>query len=402
MEKKQVQKLKLPDAPGVYLFKKGKTILYIGKATSLRDRVRSYFSNDIIKTRGPRIIDMVTQATTVDHVTTDSVLEALILESTLIKKHKPKYNILEKDDKSYAYVVITKEDFPMVTTDRARNLEFEEKIASKYKYVFGPYPHGGQLREALKIIRRIFPFRTGKALSTLYKEMGLEPDTGNVAAKRAYQKNINHIRLFFQGKKKELESALKKEMMQYAKKQQFERADKIKQQLFSLQHIKDVSLLKHENIQQDTEAVRIEAFDVAHQSGQHTVGVMTVVTNGEPHKSQYRKFIIRTARKSDDVGALRELLTRRLKHTEWTLPDIIVIDGGIAQRNVAEKVVREAGLSFSIVNVVKDDKHNPHKFIGTKKIIDTYKKDIILANSEAHRFAISFFRTKQRKELLTP
>lgn len=400
MQLKDYKTAKLPDKPGVYLFKKGKEILYIGKATSLKDRVRSYFSNEVIKTRGSRIVDMVTQSIVVEHMVTDSVLEALVLESNLIKKHKPKYNILEKDNKSYNFVVISKEDFPIVTTERGRTLEFEDSLNKKYKYVFGPYPHGGQLKEALKIVRRIFPFRAGKQLSSIYREIGLEPNTDSNDAKKEYQKTINHIRLFFQGKKRELESALKKEMKNYAKEQKFEMAEKIKQQLFSLQHIKDVSLLKQEQINSDVETVRIEGFDVAHQSGQNTVGVMTVIMYDEPQKSEYRKFIIRTAKKGDDVGALKELLERRLKHTEWQMPDVIVIDGGIAQRNVAEKVIRQMKVKTQIVNIVKDDRHKPKSFIGREDLIKKYKNLFILVNSEAHRFAISFFRNKQRKDFL--
>ena len=109
MDSQYLKKTKLPDLPGVYLFKKGKGIMYIGKATLLKDRVKSYFSNDLIATRGPLIVDMVFQADNIDFIKTDSVLEALILESNLIKKHQPKYNTKEKDDRSYNYVVITKE-----------------------------------------------------------------------------------------------------------------------------------------------------------------------------------------------------------------------------------------------------------------------------------------------------
>ena len=119
--KNQVKKL--PDARGVYLFKKGKEILYIGKATSLKDRVRSYFIGDLINTRGQFIVDMVFKAEKIDYLKTDSVLEALILESNLIKKHQPKYNTKEKDDRSYNYVVITKEDFPCVLLVRGRSLK---------------------------------------------------------------------------------------------------------------------------------------------------------------------------------------------------------------------------------------------------------------------------------------
>src|SRR3989304_5679011 len=142
MTKKELNKFKLPDGPGVYIFKKGKKILYIGKATSLRDRVRSYFSSDLVKGRGERIVAMVAAATSLAHQTTDSILEALILEANLIKKHQPPYNVDEKDNKSWNYVVVTKEDFPRVLIIRGRDLYSLKAESWKLKATFGPFPHG--------------------------------------------------------------------------------------------------------------------------------------------------------------------------------------------------------------------------------------------------------------------
>jgi excinuclease UvrABC nuclease subunit len=151
------KKLNLPDGPGVYFFKKGVDTLYIGKATSLRDRVRSYFNDDLIQTRGRLLVDMVTQADTITFQETDSVLEAFILESELIKKYLPRYNTKEKDNKSFNYVVITKEEFPRVLVVRGRNLEQANQAGStkqeqidalgfEYTDVFGPFPFGAELR----------------------------------------------------------------------------------------------------------------------------------------------------------------------------------------------------------------------------------------------------------------
>jgi len=122
MKKSDLKKYKLPHNPGVYFFLKGKDILYIGKATSLGDRVKSYFGKDLINTRGPMILDMVVQTTKIKYEETDSVLEALILESNLIKKYQPKYNVKEKDNKSFNYVCITKDIIPKVLIIRGRNL----------------------------------------------------------------------------------------------------------------------------------------------------------------------------------------------------------------------------------------------------------------------------------------
>jgi len=159
MQSKNIKKIiqKLPDTPGVYFFKRGENILYIGKATSLRDRVKSYMSKGVFDTRGPLISKMLNEFDQISYQKTDSVLEALILEAHLIKKHQPPANILEKDDRSFNHVVITKEDFPRVLVVRGK--ELQENIIYDISYKFGPFPNGGQLKEAVKIVRRLFPFR---------------------------------------------------------------------------------------------------------------------------------------------------------------------------------------------------------------------------------------------------
>lgn len=387
-----LKKINLPDAPGVYRFMHGKNILYIGKATSLRDRVRSYFSNDLLKTRGALILDMATRANNVEFTQTDSVLEALILEADLIKKFQPLANTKEKDNKSYSFVVITKEKIPRVLIERGRTLSFDPK---GYQEVFGPFPSQMQLREALKIIRKIFPFRSDESDSRLYRQLGLNPDTADKEAVVKYKSNLRHIKLFFKGKKKELNKQLEKEMKALAKAQDFEGAAKKRNQIFALNHIKDVSLLKHDN--EEVSGFRIEAYDAAHLSGKNSVGVMTVMENGAVQKSAYRKFILRKAARGDDVGSLEEILSRRLAHTEWPDASLIVVDGSVAQRNRALKVLKDAGKNIPVVGVVKNEAHKPQSLLGDENIIKEYKRSILLVNNEAHRFAIDFYRQKQRR-----
>jgi len=277
MKIKDHKKINIPDKPGVYFFMKGKTILYIGKATSLRDRTRSYFPSTTLGTgrlldsRGPMILDMVVQADNIKWQETDSVLEALILESSLIKKHLPKYNVKEKDDKSWNYVCITNEDLPKVVIVRGRNIQSTPWRRCKF---YGPYTNGMQLKEALKIIRRIFPFLDDKSKNNyeFYRQLKLVPENTD------YIKDIKNIKLFFEGKKKKILFNLQKEMKIYAKKQEFENAGKIKKQIFALQHIQDISLVKAEKLNSFNLSVsRIEAYDVAHMSGKNMVGVMTVI-----------------------------------------------------------------------------------------------------------------------------
>jgi len=145
---------------------------------------------------------------------------------------------------------------------------------------------------------------------------------------------------------------------------------------------------------------RIEAYDIAHMGGKNMVGVMVVVEDGEVNKNEYRKFKIRTQNDANDTGALREVLERRLAHTEWAYPALIVVDGGVAQINIAKKVLNSIKSSISIVSVLKDEKHKPKAIMGDDKMGLKYKKEILLANSEAHRFAIAYHKKTRNKNFL--
>lgn len=409
MQWRSVQKKKVPDSPGVYFFKKGATTLYIGKATSLRDRIRSYFNSDVSMTRGPLIVKMLDEATGVSWQKTDSVLEALILEATLIKKHQPLYNTREKSDKSFNFVVITDEAFPRVFTMRERELlELPHSSATTVKLNtwYGPFPHATQLREALQIIRKIFPYRgktdaplrdARRRASRLYQELGLAPSLSSDDTK-AYAKTIRNLKLFFEGKKSQLIRALERDMKMYAKHKQFEKAGQVKRQLYALAHIQDVSLIKPTNRPTDTHTntFRVEAYDVAHLSETNRVGVMTVVEDGEANRREYRTFTIKQVG-GGDTGALAEILERRLGHPEWRLPRLIVVDGGKAQVNTAEKILTTAGIAIPVVAVTKDDRHRPEKLLGDKKAITVHERAILLANHEAHRFAIGVHRKKRSR-----
>jgi excinuclease ABC subunit C len=419
-------KKKMPDTPGVYYFlgprkparpnmpgHSGGEVLYIGKATSLRDRVRSYFSSDLIVTRGPLLVEMLSLSKTVEWRGTDSVLEALILEANLIRSHQPQYNTLLKDDKSFNYVVITKEDYPRVLVMRGKDLLADEE---DYKYVFGPFPHGLQLREAMKLVRKIFPYRDtctpaeemismGKRPKSCFNHhIGLCPGvcTGEIS-KEEYRRLIRHLALFFQGKKKELIKILEREMKAAAKEEEFEEAARLRSQVFALGHIQDVSLIKDEyrKPKMTLGVTRIEAYDNAHLRGGAFVGVMTVVEDGIAQKNDYRKFKIRTANPGDDIGALKEVLTRRLGHDEWPLPRLIVVDGSTAQINAAQKVFEDHSMTIPVVGVVKDEKHRPRDIRGDRTLIDGRERDILLANAEAHRFAIGYHRKTSRGQFKT-
>ncbi|MBI4155633.1 MAG: GIY-YIG nuclease family protein [Candidatus Zambryskibacteria bacterium] len=465
LAKKNIKQIisKLPDAPGVYIFKRGQKILYIGKATSLRDRVRSYFRDDIMETRSPLVSKMLTQFDAIEHIRTDSVLEALVLEAHLIKKYQPEANIKEKDNKSFNFVVITKENFSRVLVMRGRELFVQahtnirmtrmqrmtmNKNTPDISCVFGPFPSGGQLREAMKIIRKMFPYRDSKCtpyaeqiqkkskgliynisyiskpnivvskvgdisptldnLDNLKKyckpcfnrQIGLCPGvcTGEIS-KKEYAEQIENIILFFEGNKKRLVKNIEKRMKSFAKNKEFEKANITKRTLFTLSHIQDVALIKDENVENRAfDTFRIESYDVAHLSGTNVVGVMTVVEDGEVKKSDYRKFKIREEPGVNDIKALSEILSRRLAHIEWPLPDLVVVDGGVAQKRVMEKILRENKMNIPVVSVVKNEYHKPREILGDKKWL-VHERGIILSNSEAHRFAVEYHKKLRDKGL---
>ena len=391
----------LKDNPGVYLFLEKEKILYIGKATSLRDRVKSYFGNDLLNTRGPMILDMVTKSDKLNFFETDSVLEALILEANLIKKYQPVANTREKDNKSFYFVIVTKDETPKVLVMREREIE---KLGIKTKAKFGPFPNGSVIREAIRIIRRIFPFQDENSLKKdqkeFYRQLGLSPDFTKKDFENVYEENISNLILFFKGKKRDIVKKLEKEMMLLAKAEKFEKANDLKKKIFALNHIKDVSLIKKENTENREKKFRIEAYDISHMSGNEMVGVMTVVTNGAPDKAEYRKFKIKGFDRSNDIGALNEVLLRRFGHTEWLYPNMIVVDGSVAQKRTAEKVLNNIGAVIPVVAVVKDERHRPKQILGSKDYIQGREDAIILANSESHRFSIKYHKDLRNKNFI--
>lgn len=417
----------LPSSPGVYFFyAANKELLYIGKATNLRSRVGSYFRGE--HNRGEWIDRMISLINDIAFQETDSVLEALILESNLIKKHQPKYNTLEKDDKSFSYFAITKEEFPRVLIFRRTDLDLEKKILikksitkktkaedMKFSAIYGPYTSKMQMQIALKIIRRIFPFHSLKQKSEkgcLDFQLGVCPGpySGKIS-KDDYKKNIRGIRMILEGKKGSLIRMLHKEMESAAKKEEFEQAADKRNKIYALEHIRDVALITRDfeeieigsNIS-EADSFRIEAYDISNISGDHAVGSMIVFENGKANKSQYRKFKIKTVEGSNDVGMMKEVLVRRFNN-DWAMPNLILLDGGRGHVNMAEKLLLEdLGLSLTIVGVAKGPTRKKLDLQFTQKeslnlddankINKTLKDDNFLKSimDEAHRFAITYHR----------
>ncbi len=415
MERVDLTKFDLPDCPGVYLFTKGrgrsKKVLYVGKATSLRDRVRSYFDIELMATRGPRIVDMVTQADGLMHETTPTVLEALVREAALIREHLPPANAMGKDDKTFLYAVITDEEIPRVLAIRGAELDFKAKkvIMSglKLKAIHGPFPSGYQLREGLRLIRKIFPFfdtvrPVGEGNKHLQAKVEFNRQIGQYPRdmdRSSYMRSIRNVSLFLSGRVKTLRLTLARDMKKLASEERFEEAAQVKRQLFSLDHIQDVSLIKEDR--GDDTGPRIEAYDTAHISGTNAIGVFTLLENGLAQKREYRTFKIRgSGGKSlnDDIASLKEILSRRLGHPEWPLPKAFVVDGGKTHKKAAEEVLKEVGIGIPVVAVVKDEKHRPREVLGSMRagISDA---DAVLANSEAHRFSLANHRKARSKAM---
>ncbi len=436
MRLSDLKRLKLPDVPGVYVFKKGRKVLYVGKATSLRDRVRSYFDNDLIATRGPRVVDMVTRATGMIYHTCPTVLEALVLEAALIKKYLPPANVEGKDDSTFLYVVITAEPVPRVLMVRGKDVNFSELTACgllgagklqiancKLQAIYGPFPSRAQLKEALRLIQRIFPFYdTARPIGAVGKHHRAKIEFNKQIRQyprhldvKGYRASIRHITLFLGGHSKKLRQTLKREMKAAAKAERFEDAAQHRKELYALDHIQDVSLIKDEHMQAERDKTaygRIEAYDTAHLSGTNAIGVMTVLVDGEISKKEYRTFKIRGIKprrqksgsrpkasgNNDDLASLKELLTRRFSHSEWPYPRAIVIDGGKTHKKTAETVLKELNISIPIAAVVKDEHHRPREVIGAKRA-HISEQDAVLANSEAHRFSLARHRAARSQSL---
>ncbi|KKP67762.1 MAG: Excinuclease ABC subunit C, partial [Candidatus Moranbacteria bacterium GW2011_GWE2_35_164] len=395
----------LSTTSGVYIFKnKIGEIIYVGKATNLKNRVGSYFrflsdtnlrinANDVNMQMGMvRPIErMISQVEKIKTIETETVLEALILEANLIKKHQPKYNVEGKDDKTFSYIVITKEYFPRVLILRETDLNSIKNLKLKIKnenhevdkkihnskfiiqnsFIYGPYTSNAQIQIALKIIRKIFPYHSRNEKSEkgcLEFQLGLCPGPyAGAISKADYKKNIQGIKMILSGKKKNLLKLLEKEMQKYSKEEKFERAQEAKNKIFALKHIQEIALLSGEVKSSANKDFRVEAYDISNISGEFAVGSMVVFTGGEPDKAQYRKFKIKTVAGSNDTAMMREVLLRRLRNN-WKLPDLMILDGGRGHLNMGIRVLGENSIAIPLIGVAKGAERKKIEVVGADNI----------------------------------
>ncbi len=470
----------LPEAPGVYLMKDGKgRLLYVGKAGNLRRRVSSYFllARRLVRrnlgeggsfSKGgrldARIQKLVNEIKKIDYRETDTALEALILEAELIKKLAPPYNVREKDDKSFLYVEITKEKFPRVLLVRGRDVSNGKRLALSRGEVFGPFTSASSVREALRILRRIFPWSThpstalgtsplttlgtgpsttlgtgdlakSKKSARVYHERGqrVYPEPGRRACfdyevglcpgtcigaitREEYAKNIKNLILLFEGKKKKILRNLEKDMAAASAALEFEKAEKLRRRTFALQHIRDIALINDSESQlslvSGQKSYRIEGYDISNISGTSAVGSMVVFTNGVPDTHEYRKFRIKTIVGSNDVGMLREVLQRRFARLRQGF-------GGQARASGDQWplphliLIDGGGGQVNAARNVLREAGLKIPIIGIAKgpkrkrndfigILpqDVDKKILIRVRDEAHRFAIGYHKKLRGREFL--
>lgn len=405
---------RLPASPGVYFMKdrRGK-ILYIGKAVSLRSRVGSYF----LRPADERIAMMVTHISSIDYEQTPTAVEALILEAKYIKKFQPPYNVEEKDDKSFIHLAFTREDFPQPVFIRGQELARVPK--RQFLKVFGPFQSAAGVKAALDTLRRSFPWTTcksGRKRPCFYRHLGLCPGvcTGEISSKD-YKKIIRELMRFFAGERAAVIRDMKKAMKAAGEAEHFEQAASLRDRLYALEHIRDMAMLKRDDAQ-IAEFVdifgRVEGYDISNTSGQDAVGSMVVFVDGQPKPSEYRKFRIKLVEGPNDTAMMEEMLRRRFAHVEqsdadeWPRPDLIMVDGGAGQMNVAKKVLDEHGLKIPLIGIAKGFDRKQDQLVYDKsdyelgRLVQAFKPLLQHLRDEAHRFAIGYHKKLRSKTFL--
>lgn len=409
----------LPASPGVYFHKNADgEVIYVGKAAVLKNRVRQYFQNT---EKDPKTEALVREIAMTDWITVDTEMDALFLENEMIKRYKPKWNILLRDDKTVSYVRIDmKSEVPYVSMTR-------QPLDDKARYI-GPFYAKSTVATALRILRKVFPYYdkpyTGK--KTLNTDLGLTPgiEVGKTTPKE-YKKDLRSLIRYLEGDREKLISDIEKEMKAEANAGNYERAAELRNQYFGLKGLKkkivfsDKEFLDISSDQALKELQqllglsnpprRIEGYDISHEQGTNVVASMVVFKNGVSDRSEYRKFKMRS-QKNDDTANMRETLERRLKHAEWEFPDLVILDGGEGQINAVKDLLKEHQIPVIGRNKSGDHTRNAvvHLIIPEE---DGFRSEYLPPDShlskliariddEAHRFAVTYHRLLKRKNLL--
>ncbi len=410
----------LPDKPGVYIFlDSAYRVIYVGKANSIKKRVRQHFGKTNLNSRR---LTMITKVRSVNYIRTKTEREALLLEDRLIKNIQPRYNIDLKDGKSYPWLeLIAGEKFPA--------LKITRKKKNKDSLYFGPFPNVGDIREAKKIIESIFPlrkcknFRLRKRPCLNYQiDKCLSPCTGKVTEKE-YGEIVNQVKLFLSGSGENLFEQLRAKMKEYKQKREYEKAARVRdridalenlfprvsyksiteKKLKALEKIDPLYILK-DKLDMDFKPETIEAFDISHISSKEAVGAMVTFKNGRPDKSNYRRYKIKQEETADDIKMTEEVIYRRLKRIKEDnlfSPDIILIDGGKVHLKAACRIADKFSLETTkIISIAKKKGkiYHKNKLLDIKKVSPAHNL-IKRIDDEAHRFAVSYHRVRRKKDL---
>ena len=406
------QKLaRLPDSCGVYIFKDFQgQVLYIGKAKSLKVRVYSYFSRYL----SAKTQVFVGKICDIEYLLYPSEAQAELAEAALIKEHHPPYNTSLKDDKSFPLIRISQEKFPVISICRRKASVKEDRAL-----YFGPYTDARFLRQALKMVRKIFTFRSCKKLpprACLYYRLRLcpAPCIAGISA-QDYQGNINQIQLFLSSKYNQLLEELTQSMDKAVESQDFERAAKLRDKIQALGAMgKTASPFSASDELEDLKQLlglastplRIEAFDISNISGKLACGSLVSFYQGIADKNHYRRFRIKTVEGIDDYSMLREVISRRylrVKEEKLPLPDLVLIDGGKGHLGVAAQEIAKLGLAIPLASIAKDKEniYIPGRTSPIKLKSDTPALNLIRRiRDEAHRFAIKYHHLLRRKKVI--
>jgi excinuclease UvrABC nuclease subunit len=354
----------LPQSPGVYIFKdKNQKIIYIGKAVNIKKRVQSHFSSQAKKERGKggTIIDY-TKVKSIDFIPTPTEKDAIILESKLIKRNQPIYNVESKDDKNFLYIGFTSEKYPKVFLTRQpnkyKNQTQNNKNNQKQTPTFiGPFILAKETKDFLNQIRKLFPYRTCNnppEKPCLYYHMNL--CWAHLKKAKYYKKIIAGLKAI-------------------------------------------INIYNGKNS-------HIECYDISNTQGEFSVGSMITFINNKPQKKLYRKFKVKTVFGINDPKSLEEIINRRLLHKEWKYPDLIIVDGGKTQISrlknipipvigISKRYLKKRTKNYGVI-------HSPYESSGLNILLlpDLVCDTILAARNEAHRFAIKYHRERKVKNIL--
>ena len=380
----------LPRSPGVYFHKdRSGEIIYVGKAAVLKNRVRQYFqsSRDMdIKTKA-----LVAEIVDTDWIETDSEIDALFLESEMVKRYMPRYNILLRDDRSQMFVRIDmKSEWPHVS--------FTRNPADDGADYHGPYYNGFAIKKALRYLRKVFPYYTAPVRQNerpdLDVHIGLSPSSD--VSSQEYKKSLRKLVSYMEGGRVPLTKELEKEMRQAAAIQDFETAARLRNKLGYLRELQHKIMFGDKeflDISKDKALsglvdlfglpkipVRIEGYDISHMSGTNVVASQVVFINGASSRADYRKYKVKI-QQNDDYASMHETLFRRFSDKNikaWGKPNFVLIDGGKGQLDAALRAMEEQGVKLPTVSVAKREEeiivHATRSGIDTA-MLDIYRKN---------------------------